>query len=235
VFREWVHTQPYPVFPKCGVHWSNFGACLAADSVWQLLDQLQPEPMAVPYWDTVTVTDHLSASDYDLGGMLNLVWPVEAGPMAYPDVKIKSDEHTCYPRLLTIADSFYWLWYTNAGFAKSGFRDSRFWEYCHTVHTSDGDPHELNKADIPEEILRSDIVLLLCSEANLYRFGFGFVEEVYARLPEIRRLYQVKIDAYREGIRSNKEYMQLIEDKARQRNISVDSMLTLDAIYLVHH
>lgn len=235
VFKEWVHSKPYPVFPKCGVHWSNYGACLAADSAWKWICMQSPGPLASISWDTLTVSNQLSASDYDLGGMLNLVWPVDPGLMAYPKMNTAVMEGTEYPRMLTIADSFFWLWFTEAGFDNRVCSNSRFWEYYQTQHTVNDASVPVTQLPVASEVLHSDIILLLCSEANLYRMGFGFVEDIHARLPEIHQLYRQQIHAYRDNIGKSEAYMQLIEQKARQKQISVDSMLTLDAIYLFEH
>src|SRR5688572_3109357 len=84
-----------------------------------------------------------------------------------------------------------------------------------------------------ESIIReSDVILLIHSEATLSKFGNGFIEMVYDMYFDPSKKTR-EINAMKQKIRSTPEWYKLIVEKARTRQISADSMLTLDAIYAI--
>jgi hypothetical protein len=99
--------------------------------------------------------------------------------MAYPQFKVqplKAGQKP--PRVLVIGDSFYYGMY-NWGMMQRIFRGGEFWYYNRerlvpekeTTYTSDIQNYVL-------EVNKFDVVVLLLTEANLPRFGFG-MQQMY--------------------------------------------------------
>ena len=78
--------------------------------------------------------------------------------------------------------------------------------------------------------------VILCTDANLPDAGWGFIEQSY-KLYKYGSAYDpiflAKVQAQRESIKGTPEWVKAIEHKAKARGISTDSMITLDAIWLV--
>jgi hypothetical protein len=185
--------------------------------------------------DSIVLSENLSESDYDMGSILNLLYPIKAKPMGYPQLKInETTEHKRF-NLLSIADSYYWIWFNKVGFNQKFFSNSRFLEYYSKAHLSNGEVKNVKELNIIDEVLASDVILILGSESNLYRMGYGFVEEFHQLIPEVKKIYKTKLNEYKKGIIQDKAWYESIVNKAKQKSISVDSMLTIDAIYLIQH
>jgi hypothetical protein len=235
LYHQWKGSEQYPLFPQCGVHWSEYGATLAADSMIHYFEHLRNINLPDMGIDSIVLSENLSESDYDMGSILNLLYPIKAKPMGYPQLKInETTEHKRF-NLLSIADSYYWIWFNKVGFNQKFFSNSRFLEYYSKAHLSNGEVKNVKELNIIDEVLASDVILILGSESNLYRMGYGFVEEFHQLIPEVKKIYKTKLNEYKKGIIQDKAWYESIVNKAKQKSISVDSMLTIDAIYLIQH
>lgn len=234
VYKTWKNKKPYPLYPQCGVHWSEYGATLAADSMLRYIHQHLNTSGPVFTIDSVISSSHLSESDYDMGSTMNLLFPLQPYPMGYPKISIDqtSDKKL---NILTVGDSYYWIWYNIVGFDKNFFKRNTFLEYYSKAHSIEWGSKDMNSINIIEESTQSDMVMIVCSESNLYRLGYGYIEDMYLKIPEINRLYQAKIEQHKKNISSDVNWLEQIKRKATERQISVDSMLTLDAIYIADH
>lgn len=234
VFKEWKHNERFPLFPQCGVHWSEYGATLAADSMIKYIhdyfDISGPEMMI----DTVITSSSLSKSDYDMGSTLNLLYPIKPYPMGYPKISVDKNVSRSQ-RLLTVGDSYYWIWYNIVGYDTKFFESSVFFEYFSKAHSIEWGAKSINSIDVLEESVNTDVIMIVCSESNLYRLGYGYIEKMYTSIPQLHRLYEYKVNDYKSKIKNDNTWYEQIKSKSAQKQISVDSMLTLDAIYLIQH
>ena len=82
-----------------------------------------------------------------------------------------------------------------------------------------------------------DVIIILATEANLPRLGWGFIEDACKlfhgyKIPQ-QSEYLKKVNTVRNQIKANSGWMDLIATKAADKNISIDSMVTLDAIWVI--
>lgn len=232
VFKQWKKNKPLPLYPQCGVHWSEYGATLAADSMLHFMQKALNANVPSLKIDSTVITDQLSKSDYDMGAILNLLFPIQPYPMGYPVVSFDGEPSRTMD-VLTIGDSYYWIWYNEVGFDQKCFKSNLFLEYFSKAHSSQQDSKSINEIDVLEETIQSEMILIVCSESNLYRLGYGYIEFMYSLIPEMNRRYLKKMQEYRQSIRQDEQWMKSIREKADKKGISIDSMLTLDAIYLI--
>ena len=87
-FREMKGKTAAPLFPKTGIHWSQYGATLAADSLVNYSMKLFGKSMNEFAWDknNLPLQTTMESVDDDIGLGMNLYWPIEVLPMAYPRV-----------------------------------------------------------------------------------------------------------------------------------------------------
>jgi hypothetical protein len=80
--------------------------------------------------------------------------------------------------LLTIADSFYWGIYGMG--LDNLFKEHAFWYYNQEIYPSNSS-NQLTTKDInlQEEVLKYDIILIICTDANLSHLGWEFIENSY--------------------------------------------------------
>jgi hypothetical protein len=174
-FLDMKPNAPYPLYPRHGLHWSVYGAALASDSIISWIENTRGIDLPSMSWNRVRIKKAYQ-DDYDIGDVLNLLFKLRRDKLAYPVIEFEPDEGKVKPSVLVIADSFYW------GLFKSGitraFSNSDFWYYNRDIYRSVGEAQgSTDQLDLWEEILKHDVIILLATESNLTRFGWGFIEE----------------------------------------------------------
>ncbi len=244
-FSDWFvrmkDTARYALYPKTGIHWSYYGMSLAVDSIVKTLEGLQHVDLPDIIWKKIEISRKLRDPDRDIEKGMNLIFPLPNHPMPYPVLDVDTAGKT-RPDALVIADSYYWQMF-NKKLPHRLFKNHEFWFYNRQIFPKRKDGVKwANELDLAEELSKKDIIILLCTEPVLKRMFWGFVDDaydVYYR-PEVYRKHhpkdvvdKIKIEHIIQSIRKNKKWYDKVVEKAENRGISVDSMLYLDAVYLL--
>jgi hypothetical protein len=255
-FLENKEKSKNPLYPQYGIHWSNYGMCFVADSMIRYIEKLRGIDMPNLYWDEIKFSNRPKEDDYDIANGMNLMFKLRSFKMAYPVIHFQSDSGKTRPSVLVISDSFYWGMF-NFGISNV-FSNSHFWFYNKQIYPdSFNSPLETSQVNLKEEIARYDVIIILGTEATLPGFGWGFIENTYnffkglktysgqceQRNPEyvindettIEVKIHRKVIELRNCLKTDKKWMEQIEKKAVLNKISVDSMIVLDAIWLIQN
>lgn len=237
-FRDYFISQkeksPYPLYPQLGIHWSNYGSIMALDSMLTYMNEklnLPPHSKLISY---VQWLDTLQLPDNDVVRSMNLYKRPETFKMAYPVIRnLAENNKNKKLKLLTIADSFWWYIYST-GIPDQVFEKNSFWYYNEEVYPeSFSSSLRVSETDYYSRIRESDVIVILYTESNLYKFGDGFVDMCYETFcapdPQKENIQKMKA-----SIRATPEWYEQVIKKADEKGITVDSMLTLDAIYTVN-
>lgn len=234
LFIENKNRSQYPLYPQYGIHWSYYGMCLAADSIIRYIENARNIDMPNLYWDQIEIAQP-KKGDYDIADGMNLLVKLKTFDMAYPDIKFQSDSAKIKPTVLVISDSFYWGMY-NMGIT-SAFSNSHFWFYNKQIYPdNDNTPTETSIFDLKDEIDKHDVIIIMATEATLSALGWDFIENTYNLFKNKGVFgddFHTKVTNLRNQIKRDKEWLKKIEEKAASRKISVDSMLTIDAIWMI--
>ncbi len=235
-FVEQKYISKYPLYPQYGVHWSHYGACLAADSMVKYIERIRQIDLPNFYWDKVELDDP-KGGDYDVANGMNLKFKLKSFKMGYPRIQFESKEGKDKVSVLVISDSFYSGMFEGDIITKS-FSNNQFWFYNKQAFTAGQETEATtNQLNLKEEIAKNDVIIIMATEANLPKFGWGFIEETYNLFKGIKTKktsdieYRSKLTNLRNYIKTDKRWMKKIEQKANLRDISVDSMITIDAAW----
>ena len=179
-FRKMKSSSPYPLFPKTGIHWSNYGEVLAADSIIKYINSIQKDKK-IPELviGNVEVPDTTRYSDDDIEKGMNLLFNIEDLPMGYPHFRLLKDVNSNKVKVLTVADSYYWGMF-NWGLSRDAFNEGQFWFYNVQIYPdSYTAPLNVGDIDMIEEVEKNDVIILMSTDANLYKFAFGFIDQLY--------------------------------------------------------
>lgn len=168
------HRSPYPLFPKYGTHWSNYAEFLVADSISHYLGALMHRPMPRMTIKKIEMSSEPQGRDDDIAQGLNLWKSLEPYPMAYVKEK-QIDTAAHMPAGLVIADSFFWGGF-GMGLNRLYFGDTDFWYYNEDWHRETGEPKKVSDLDLSKELQSHEVILIMFTDANAYRAGFGFIE-----------------------------------------------------------
>jgi hypothetical protein len=97
---------------------------------------------------------------------------------------------------------------------------------------SDKEETKVSNRNYFEQLRAADVVLILYNESNLHRFSDGAIDMCFETFckPNAER---EKMQQLKEKMCDDKKWYEQIKTKAALKQISVDSMLSLDAKYLI--
>ncbi len=179
-FRKMKSSSPHPLFPKNGIHWSKYGEVLAADSMIKYINSIQKDK-TIPELviGDIEVSDEMRDSDEDIEQGMNLLFNMEDLTMGYPQFHVRIDENVNNPKVLTVADSYFWGMF-NWGMSRDAFNEGQFWFYNVQIYPDSYEtPINVEDISIVDEVEKNDVVILISTDANLYKFAFGFIDQLY--------------------------------------------------------
>lgn len=231
-------TSPHPLIPKYGIHWSQYGAVMATDSILKTVELMSGKDYPNITWNGIK-QEYAKDSDIDIESGMNLLFKLQPELMSYPEVFFNDTAGKTKPSVLVIGDSFYWQIFAMG--VSNLFNLSDFWYYFKSAHSPRFDKtKKIEEVDIISEINRHDVIIVMSTDVHLPRLGWGFFEKMFGyyngTVPSyfLDPNYYKKIEETMEYIRSDKLWFKAIEEKAAQRKMSVDSMLYIDAEWSVN-
>ncbi len=228
-FLKMKDTSRYALFPRYGMHWSMYGAHIAADTISRFLSTVSNVKM--PFFQVRKM--HLSSrslgSDYDIGEMLNLACPLEPTPGAYPMVPFHSIPAGILSALV-VADSYYITLVESYG--KKMFGKQDFWYYNKKMYPNQNNnpPEYVDKSSLREKLKKYDVILLMVSEINLHCGFWNFADEAFLAFhPEIKDplLYGIENE-----IRNDRQWFQFISGRALREQMTLEKTIRINAEYV---
>ncbi len=175
-FHAMADTSRYPLFTRGGIHWSEYGATLAQVQLGKELGRLLGRPLdSIPLRIELSTSPRGTDNDIELG--MNLLFKLPQDTLAYAIPTYSGTGHA--PTLLAIGDSYYWNLFLN-GFRDRLCRHGGFWYYFREAHPTEvfgGRPAE--QLNLREEVLKNEVLLLMMTEPQLKRFGWGSIETLH--------------------------------------------------------
>ena len=217
------------LFTKGGTHWSRDGAMLVLDSLLRRIEHETGEEYNKIIFEGITKTQTPKDPDIDILKISNLLSENIDEDYYYPDFHYEK-AHPKNGKLIVISDSFFWILF-DAGLDNS-FQSVDYWYYFNKVFSNRFEhAKKIEDINISKELQEAEVVLLMASPSPLNKLGWGFINEAYDLLLKgidkeaaIRRVMQV--------IESDPDWFASVKTKAVDRNITIDSMLRLDAEYI---
>jgi len=241
-FNKWFmdnkNKSKHPLYPKYGIHWSIYGCAIAADSIIRKIEDLRHINAPHFYFKTVSL-EKPKDIDYDMADGMNLLFKLSSFKNAYPNMIIEDSIGKTKPRVLTISDSFYWGMY-NMQISKC-FSNHHFWYYNKMVYP-ESFKQELvtDQLDLELEIKNHDVIILMATEANLKNIGWGSIQNLtklftgnYVSANKQKELKN-KILGYIDLIKKDSQWLSDSKMRAKEKNITLDSMLVLEALWQIN-
>jgi len=243
-FLEIKEDSKYILYPKYGIHWSYYGMLLATDSLIHHVEKLRNDDLPDLKIGKYHLSRRLDRMDYDIADGMNLLWQLPSEPMCYPEFEWEEATDKTKIKTIVIGDSFYWSMFQLGLWTKS-FSPGGFWFYNRKIYPDSFEQELLvEDVDMKEAINQNEMIILLVTEANLPKFPWGFTQNVLntyksgnsssrKSIISEKEYFKNELQKHIKNIRGNKKWMMDIKEKARNNNISVDSMLVLDAKWMM--
>ena len=229
------YKSKYPLESKNGIHWSMYGASIAGDSIVKYIEKLYGKNIPeASYPKLITGSD--SDYDIDIENTLNLLVNLPSPTMAYPVARFDTSGNIAKPHLMIVGDSYFWQLTEGYNITNAFATGSNFWYYFFKP-----DHSKLTREDTKKEIGKSDIVMMLATAHNLITLGWGFIDTTYymfkGTYPPTGHTgtYIERVKEVKEEIKKYNEWLRQVEVAAEEQSISLDSALTLNAMWTVDH
>lgn len=238
-FNQWFvklkPTSKYQLFPKTGTHWTSYGLTLAGDSMIHYIENSCKTDLPELNWNKIETSSSLRDDDDDVEKAMNLLFKIPNTELAYPQFEFKNLQKKKLNSIV-IADSYFMRLFLN-GFSSNLFNRAKFWYYNKIVYPDNyKKPTEVSSLNLETEINSTDLFIILTTECNISNIGWGAIENIYDYFYKKKSIDNSplgkKIDEITQQIRGNKEWLTYISGKANQNNISLDSMIYLDARFM---
>jgi hypothetical protein len=224
-FIENKENGDFSFFPKYGTHWSLFGASFAADSIINYCNSKYHYNLASLRLDSVEKSFTPRDLDYDLGQNLNLLHDMTDVSYSYPYMSVVKNNKPTKKNLLVIADSFYGAIH-RSDYWHDVFNMTGYWHYNASVRFKGRRSRKKTPKELEETFPQTDIAVILLTEINLNRIGFGIIDELKTYYSEGKDLTLEKnITYYLNRIGGDPKWMLSIENKAKNIGVSQDSIL----------
>jgi hypothetical protein len=174
--------QPHRICPRTGTHWTDYGAFLGAEHIFSEMQRLDGRRYRPLLLQSLQPSDSMRDTDADAGNLLNLACPLPADTVAYPRIAFAPDEPPYFrPRVLVIADSFWWKIYKQHIHREVFAPASQFRYYNYEVFSDKWEGARLIfDFDLRQTLASADWVILCFNEGNAHRYPFDFLEQAGA-------------------------------------------------------
>lgn len=234
----------HPFYCDLSAHWTVYAASLAMDSLVSFMENVNHKTQAHSYIESFD-TDGLINQDDDLYRMMNLLFPLPHNSIDNPHFGFTEGYK---PKVLAISDSYWWtVWAWNVALPENLFSEGGFWFYNKTIYPERNPIQNVDAIDYKQEIENQEFVLLVCTEATNHLWPYGFIErylsgydnvfrwkkpEDYDEADKIYLAYkQEEIQRLIERIKGSPEWLESVENQAREKGISVEQSLWDNAEY----
>ena len=241
-FREMKDKTPAPLFPKTGIHWSQYGATLAADSLVNYCMKLFGKDMNEFGWNKndLPLSTTMESVDDDIGLGMNLYSPIDVLPMSYPRVGVNDKYGVSFgnrgiqPKVAVISDSYFFN-LMQLPWAPDIFSELNFYFYNKQLHHLPGGA--TTNTDVlsqMQDIEKSNLLFVMATECNMDKLGWGFISNAYKYfvMGENIDSFELRVQKFKKNILSDEAWMKAIGEKARQNKVPLDTMIMRDARYM---
>ncbi|MBL0327913.1 MAG: hypothetical protein IPP64_00500 [Bacteroidetes bacterium] len=212
----------HPVFSQIGVHWSDYAAFLAADTISKYISQLRDIKMPEIYISKIEHRDSIKRTDKDAAGLMNLFSSPQGYTLPYLTFFCKRDSASIRPQLLTVADSYF------STIVATSLVDSLFSDWDYWIYERRNASEKKGPFNFKNEIEKRDVILILATDASLSQFPFNFINEAYeVYAPKDKSYKLIKDKEFRffvagafKSIQKNKVWKNDIKRAAKELRIS---------------
>ena len=232
-FKSLKDSFPYPLYTRFGSHWSEATIPFVADSILRKLEAVTGYRLpSVEVVDSNLSRDY-SDQDGELETSIDLLLPLCKPRASRPISTLQDTLGKDRPNLLVVGDG-YFTPLQGSCFVKA-FNRWDFWLYNQTSISSRPELNwkYLNQLfNTAETLEQADIVIALYTSNYLLNFMSGFPKSALELYENGGTNEQEAIQALMESIKSDPQWFGVIQQQAKERGISVEENLRLNATYV---
>jgi hypothetical protein len=224
-------TSRYPLYPKSGIHWSNYGGYIALDTILDYIEAKKDIDLNNIYIDSLEVTNIPKDLDYDIGRNINLLFKIPQWEMAYPYLSYEDNPAKPKPRMLVSGDSYYFNIY-NYEFTPQLFSNNAFWYYAHWIYPEMYTKiAEATDLDLQTEIEDKDIIIIMVTSRFMHNIDWMLIDKLFdIYYPGV--LWERKYD-YLSSLHLDHDYFFWLVNEADKQGLTASKKIDNDVEYML--
>lgn len=232
-FKSQKETFPYPMYTRTGSHWASSTMPFVCDSFYRKLEELSGCQLPSINYIDPNLGSRYTEQDGELEHSLDLLFPLTKPEVPRPVFTLQDTVGKSRPNLVVVGDG-YFVTLEKTCFLEA-FNSWNYLKYNDYVVSSNPDYSWKFFRYLPEapQILENaDFVVAVYTSNYLYDYMNGFARTAI-------ELYQKdfcdedEIRAVEESIKANPDWLRLIEQQAKERGITVEENLRINAQYVI--
>ena len=229
-FAAIADTSSRLLFMPMDTHWT-FSSAYGYDSLFRLMDSLNG--FGIPKLRINGIAESPYEGLQDDEATLNLLFKVKNDTPAYrADISVEADSTSRKPRVLFVGDSFIFA-LENLMPIKDLISYYENWFYYDKVFKGfDKKTYQINEINRLRSILNVDFVIVYSVGYQWVRGTNGFVEDALAAIKDPEK---VKIALKMNEMEAKPDLMEMIQEKAESKGVTLEEMLELDAKWLIEN
>ena len=171
-------TATKAIYCNLSAHWTVYAAALSMDTLLRYMEndlQKNIVDFSITGFDS---PDTLRGQDDALYKTMNLMFIPKHNKIQYPIFQINDGDGRYKPKVLAIADSYWWTVYAHdVALPQRLFSNGGFWFYNKTIYPVRDPVQNVDGIDYFAEINQQEYVLLVTTEATNHIFPFDFCDK----------------------------------------------------------
>ena len=232
-FKTIKDTFPYRLYTRTGSHWSEATIPFVADSILRKIETLTDYRLpSVEVIDPNLSRDY-SDQDGELETHIDLLLPLCKPKVSRPVFTLQDTIGKDRPNLLVVGDGYFTP--LQGSCFVNAFKQWDFWLYNQTSISS---RPELNWKYLnqlfgtAETLKKADVVIALYTSNYLLNYMSGFTQSALELYANGGIQEQEAVRSIMESIKTDPEWFGVIQQQAKERGISVEENLKLNAAYV---
>lgn len=233
-FQAMKDTARNRIFPIPGVHWSEYAAIMASDTISKYISHLRKIRMGKFWFSKFEVRPPFKVVDYDAAAVMNIHTMIPHDELPYIEVAYKWDTTVAKPSLLTIADSYFSL-IEATKIPEHLYSKSSYWLY---ERRPSSDPNK--EFDFKREVEERNVIMVLGTDATLGLFPYHFIDEAYeVYAPRDNNYVKLKArelveftQAFIKNTEKDKKWKRQLQRQAKKKKISFLNECIENAVWL---
>lgn len=175
-FRAMKDTSTHCLYPLHGIHWSSYGHALVQDSLENYFEALFNVDIPDYTIQGLELSTKARSTDDDMEKGCNLITKLPEETLTYPIVSYTA-EGKVKPKMIAVGDSFFWNLLNDCNVQ---FDDLHFYYYFHEDHHVPESKMVIidDQHPLKQELRNTDVVMVVITDAQLPRMGWGFFDAI---------------------------------------------------------
>lgn len=225
---------PYPLYTRAGCHWAESTIPMVDDSIFRKIETITDFKLPSINYVDPNLSTRYSNHDCELETEMDLLFPLHHPKLPRPVVTLTDTLGKDRPNLLVVGDGYF------APILETCFLDAfnqwDYWMYNQTTNSSRPANRwrYLNQMYNAGEILEeADIVMAIYTSNYLFDYMNGFTQSAQELFQKGTTSEQEALELIKQRIMDSPEWMQAVEQQAKERGVTVEENLTMNAEYVL--